>query len=93
MARAHDGLDLGQVVRREEDRALLADLLQVVEELGLLVRVEVARGLVEDEDGRVVDERLGEADALPVAVRQVADLLAEHLREAAHLDDALRALA
>ena len=82
-------LDLGQVVRREEDRALLADLLQVVEKLGLLVRVEVARRLVEDEDRRVVDERLREADALAVAVRQVPDLLAEHLREAAHLDDAL----
>jgi hypothetical protein len=79
-------------VRRQEDGALLADLLQVLEELGLLVRVEVARRLVEDEDRRVVNEGLRKTDALPVAVRQVADLLAEHLREAAHLDDALCAL-
>src|SRR5207245_2783976 len=69
----------------------LADLLQVVEELGLLVRIEIARRLVEDEDGWVVDERLRKAHALPVAVREVADLLSEHLREAADLDHAARA--
>ena len=39
-----------------------------------------------------MNERLGEADALPVAVRQVPDFLPEHLREATHLDDVLRAL-
>ena len=55
-------------MRRQEDGALLADLLQVLEELRLLVRVEVARGLVEDEDRRVVDEGLREADTLPVAL-------------------------
>jgi hypothetical protein len=39
-----------------------------------------------------VDERLREADALAIAVRQVPDLLAEDLREAAHLDDRARPL-
>ena len=40
-----------------------------------------------------MDERLREADALAIAVRQVTDLLAEHLRETADLDDVARALA
>src|SRR5262249_2686018 len=51
------GLHLFEVVRRQEDGAILADLLEVVEELGALVRVEIARRLVEDQDRRVVDER------------------------------------
>ena len=63
------GFDLGQVVGREHDCALLANLLEVVEKLGLLVGVEVARRLVEDENRRVVNERLGQADALPITVR------------------------
>ncbi len=72
--------DFGQVVGGEEDGALFADLFDVANDLGLFVRVEIARGLVEDEDGRVVNERLSEADALPVAVRERVDVLAEHLR-------------
>ena len=86
------GLDLVQVVRGQEDGALLANLLQVFEKLRFLVRIEIARGLVEDEDRRVVNEGLREPDSLPVAVREVADLFSQYLGQAADLDDALRAL-
>ena len=86
------GLHFLQVVGREKDRALFADLLQIVEKFGLFVRVEVARGLIQDEDRRVVDERLREADALTIAVRELANVLVEDLRETAHFDDAARAL-
>ena len=36
-----------------------------------------------------MDQGLGEADALPIAVREVPDFLAEHLGDAANLDDIL----
>src|SRR5262249_23741977 len=62
------------------------------EELGLLVRVEIARRLVEDQDRRIVNERLREADALPIPVGEGPDLFAEDLREPAHLDAAARAV-
>ena len=39
-----------------------------------------------------MDERLGQSDALAIAVRQVPDLLPQDLRETAHLDDVSRAL-
>ena len=87
------GFDFREIVRGEHDRALLADLLQVVEKLGLLVGVEIARGLVENENGRVVNEGLRETDPLPIAVRELSYFSTENLREAAHFDDALRPLA
>lgn len=71
------GLDLVEVVGREQDRAIFADLLDVPDDLGLFVRIEIARRLVEDEDRRIVDERLGQTDALTVTVRERADVLAE----------------
>ena len=92
-ARDDDGararsLDLGEVVRREHDGTLSADLLEIVEKFGFLVGVEIARWLVQDQDRRVMNEGLCKADALPVAVREIADLLAEHLCKTAHFDDA-----
>ena len=43
-------------------------LLDEVTDFHDLVRVEAARGLVEDEHLRVVNHRLSQADALPVAL-------------------------
>ena len=53
------GLHLRQYVGREDDRFLPAYLANEVPYLYDLVRVEPARGLVQDEDLRVVDHRLG----------------------------------
>jgi hypothetical protein len=78
-------------VRGKQNGALLADLFDVLDDFGLLVRVEIAGRLVEDEDRRVVQERLTQTDALPVAVRERVDVFSEHLGEAAHLDHLLHA--
>ncbi|MCZ7686445.1 MAG: hypothetical protein M5U28_49885 [Sandaracinaceae bacterium] len=84
-------LHLGEVVRRQDDRALLADLLDELADLDRLVRVEAAHRLVEDEDGRLVDQRLREADALLVALGELADGLRDHVLEADLLDHRQRA--
>jgi hypothetical protein len=49
--------------------------------------VEAARRLVEDQHVGLVHHRLGEADALAIALRQLEDVLAGHEREAAQPDD------
>ncbi len=85
-------LDLAQVVRREEHGALFPDLLDVPDDLRLLVGIEIGGGLVEDQDRRIVHQRLPEADALAVAVGEGADVLAEHLGQAADVDDPLHPL-
>ena len=69
-----DPLDLGQDVRREEDRP--AGRSQVVEDLverALHERVEALGRLVEDRQLRVVLERLDDADLLAHPARVVAD--------------------
>jgi hypothetical protein len=75
--------DLGQVVGRQDDRALAPELAHEVANLHDLVRVEAAGGLVEDEDVRLVDQRLGEADALLEALGQRPDGLAGAVGDAA----------
>ena len=58
-------LELGQDVARDQDR--LAERPQLAQELAQLhpgPRVEARGGLVEQQDGRVVDEGVGEAQAL-----------------------------
>jgi hypothetical protein len=82
-------LHLGQVVSGQQDRAIPTDLLDVLEHLGFLVGVEIAGGLVQNENRRIVDQRLAQADALPVTVRERRDVLAERLRQTADLDDLL----
>src|SRR5450432_1052841 len=92
---AAGGLHLGEDVRREDDGLLAPDLLDERADLDDLVGVEAARRLVEDEDVRVVEHGLREAEALAVALRQLADELARDLGEAAaptDLLDAARAL-
>ncbi len=84
--------DLVQVVRGEHNRSLLTDLTNVAKHLRLLVRIQVAGRFVQDEDWRIVDQRLAQADALAITVRQGADVLAEHTRQTAHLDDLFHAL-
>ena len=70
---AADGLDLRHDVRREQDRVPVAQLADQGADLADLDRVEAGRRLVEDQDVGVVDHRLGQADALAVALREVAE--------------------
>ena len=48
-----------------------------------LLGVEAGGGLVEDQDVGVVDDGLGEADALPVAFGELADQLVADVAEGA----------
>ena len=68
-------LELGEDVAADEDR--LAERPQLAEELAQLdagPRVETGGRLVEEQHLRVVDERVGEAEALLHAARQALDV-------------------
>jgi hypothetical protein len=64
--------DLGQDVGAQDDRVIARELLDEAARLVDLLRVEPCGRLVEDQHVGVVDERLGEPDALPVALRELA---------------------
>ena len=76
------GLDLAQDVRREDDRVLAAELADERAHLADLVGVEARGGLVEDDDRRPRDDGVREADALAVALGQVADALVRDVEDA-----------
>ena len=65
---------------------VLSQLLDEGERLADLQRVEADGRFVQDEDGRVVDHGVGQADALAVALRQRADKPAAHLLDATALE-------
>ena len=73
----------------EDDGFLGGHLPDDVAHLVLLVGIEAVRGLVEDEHGGIVEERLRKADALLVALREGFDGLPAHRTEVAEADDAL----
>ena len=64
--------DLGQDVRAEDDRVVAGEAPDQLARLDDLLRVEAGGRLVEDQHVGVVNQRLGEADALPVALRELA---------------------
>ena len=64
--------DLGKDVRAEDDRVVAGEAANQLARLDDLLRVEARGRLVEDQHLRVVNQRLGEADALPVALRELA---------------------
>src|SRR3954454_12697649 len=86
------GVDLLQDVGGEHDRFFAAQLADEVAHLVLLVRVEAVGRLIHDQDIRVVDQRLREAGAVLVALRQRVDGLVEHRVEEAALDYAVQRL-
>ena len=68
-ARAH--LEQRAVVRREEHRGpALVDLLEEAEDVDRELRVEVAGGLVGEDERRLADDRARDRDALLLAARQ-----------------------
>jgi hypothetical protein len=74
---------LGQDMRRQDHRVLAGERADQGPDLGDLPGVEADGGLVEDEHIRVPEQRLREADALPVALRQLADHPVAHVRDEA----------
>ena len=78
--------DLLQVVRRQDHRVLLAEVRDQRPHFDDLVRIETGSRLIEDQQIRFVDHRLGESHSLLVALRQLEDVLADDAREAAQLD-------
>ena len=78
--------DLGQDVGREHDRVAAGERADQLAGLDDLLRVEAGRRLVEDQHVGVVQDRLGEADALPVALRQLVDQRRLHVADPALLD-------
>ena len=64
--------DLREDVRAQDDRVIAGEFLDELARFDDLLRVEAGGRLVEDQDVGVVDERLRQADALPVALRELA---------------------
>ena len=93
-ALAH-GLHFRQDVGGQNDRVVSAEALDKVADLDDLLRVEANGGLVQNEDRRVAEQSLRNADTLLVALRQVADETSVDvvdLRQAADLANVLLAV-
>ena len=83
---ARERLHVRQDVRRQQHRALAAQLPDQRVRLADLVRIQADRRLVEDQDRRPGEQRVRQADPLPVAARQRADDLRAPITEAGDAD-------
>ena len=79
--------DLGKDVRAEDDRVIAGQAPDEIARLDDLLRIEAGGRLVEDQDFGVVNERLRQADALPVALRQLAAVPIGHVGDVRALHD------
>ena len=80
-------------MRAEQDRlAALAELQDQVLDLPGADRVEARGRFVEDQQIRIVDERLGEADAARHALGEFAERPVGHVRQTDHLQQFVDAL-
>ena len=68
-------LDLGKDVSAENDGVLSGEIFDEVASLVDLLGVEAGGGFVENQDVRIVNDRLREADPLPVAFGELAEEL------------------
>ena len=68
-------------VRGEDDHAVLAQLAEQVQEAHALGRVEAGGRLVDDDEPRVAEQRHRDAEALPHAAGEAAELLLAHVPE------------
>ena len=80
-------LHLAEDVGAEDDGVVAGEGLEQLADFDDLLGVEAAGGLVEDQDIGVVDDGLGDADALAVAFGQLADQLVADVAEGAAVDD------
>ena len=79
-------------MRAQNDRVIAGELFDQLPRLDNLFGIEAGGGLVEDEHIGVVNERLREADALPVAFRQLRALSIGHVGDARAFHHGLHAL-
>jgi hypothetical protein len=67
------GFHVGDDVRGEDDDALAGQIREQVAEADALFGIEPGRGLVDDQELRIVEERLRDADALAHAAGKSAE--------------------
>ena len=84
-------LHFGEDVGAEDDGVIAGETGDQLAGLTLLFRIEAGSGLIENEHGRIVNDSLGEADALPEAFGELADDGVAGLRDGAALADLLDA--
>jgi hypothetical protein len=80
-------LDFGEDVGAENDGVVAGEMLQQFADLDDLLGVETGSGFVEDEDIGIVDDGLGQSDALAVAFGELADELLADVAQSATADD------
>lgn len=85
-----DFLHLGQNVRRQDHGVLFAQLFHQGTDLDDLFRVETNGRFVQDQNRRIVDERLCQTHTLPVTFRQVLDDSAGNVADPAEIADVLQ---
>ena len=85
--------DFRKDVGAEDDGVVAGEAADEVAGLDDLLRVEAGRRLVEDQHFRVVDERLRQADPLPVALRELAAVAVGHVVDVGALHHRRDALA
>ena len=85
MTRSQDVLHFGQDVGAEDDGVVAGEAVDQLADFDDLLGIEAGGGLVEDQDVGVVDDRLGEADALAVALGELADQLVADVADGAAL--------
>ena len=85
-------LDLAEDVGGDEDRALSRQRADVPAHLDDLARIEAVGGLVEDQQGRIPQQSLGDGDSLAVAAREPRDEVAPNVTEGQPFDCALHRL-
>src|SRR5581483_8854437 len=85
--------DLGQDVRGQDDGVLAAQAFDELSGLIDLLGVETDGWLVQDDDVGIVDQRLGDAHPLLVALRELAYELAAHVFDLTGVQSVLEPLA
>src|SRR5207244_3906843 len=78
-------LDFGENVRTENDRVIAGQTLDQVARFIDLFRIETRGGLVKNQHLRIVNDSLGQSDALAITARQLAELLLLDIRDGAAL--------
>src|SRR5262249_23319052 len=76
-------------VRRENHDDLLADLGEEIEKAVALFRIEARGRLIDDDEARIADQRLSDAEALPHAARERAELALAHVPQVYFLEQRL----
>ena len=66
-----DHAHFGQNMRAEDNRVVLGERRDQLSDLYNLLRVKTTGGLIENDDIRLVNDRLGKTNSLAISLRQV----------------------